>query len=29
MTSARSAEALWKSAGYLPYFVAARKPLGE
>jgi ribosomal protein S18 acetylase RimI-like enzyme len=28
MSSARSAEALWKSAGYTPYFVAARKPLG-
>lgn len=27
MTSARSAETLWKSAGYAPYFVAARKPL--
>jgi GNAT superfamily N-acetyltransferase len=27
MTSARSAETLWKSAGYEPYFVAARKPL--
>jgi len=27
MTSARSADELWKSAGYAPYFVAARKPL--
>lgn len=27
MTSAQSAEALWKSAGYAPYFVAARKAL--
>ena len=27
MTSAHSAETLWKSAGYVPYFVAARKPL--
>lgn len=27
MISARSAETLWKSAGYTPYFVAARKPL--
>jgi GNAT superfamily N-acetyltransferase len=29
MTSARSAETLWKSAGYAPYFVAARKPLAR
>ena len=28
MSSARSAEALWKDAGYTPYFVAARKSLG-
>ena len=27
MSSAHSAEALWKTAGYAPYFVAARKPL--
>lgn len=29
MSSAHSAEALWKSAGYAPYFVAARKPLAR
>jgi len=29
MSSARSAEALWKSAGYLPYFIAARKSLAD
>lgn len=29
MTSARSAEALWKHAGYTPYFVAARKSLAD
>jgi ribosomal protein S18 acetylase RimI-like enzyme len=27
MSSAHSAETLWKSAGYKPYFIAARKPL--
>jgi GNAT superfamily N-acetyltransferase len=27
MSSAHSAEALWQSAGYRPYFIAARKPL--
>jgi len=29
MSSARSAEVLWQSAGYKPYFIAARKPLTE
>jgi len=29
MSSARSAETLWQSAGYTPYFIAARKPLAE
>ena len=28
MTAARNADALWREAGYAPYFVAARKPLG-
>jgi GNAT superfamily N-acetyltransferase len=27
MTAARNADALWRAAGYVPYFVAARKPL--
>jgi len=27
MSAAQSAEALWKRAGYVPYFIAARKPL--
>lgn len=27
MTAARNADALWRSAGYAPYFVAARKSL--
>jgi len=29
MSSARSAEALWKRAGYMPYFIAARKSLAD
>ena len=29
MSSARSAEALWISAGYKPYFIAARKSLAK
>ncbi|HTT10974.1 MAG TPA: GNAT family N-acetyltransferase [Burkholderiaceae bacterium] len=29
MRSAHSAEALWQSAGYMPYFIAARKSLAQ
>ena len=29
MTAARNADALWRSAGYAPYFVAARKSLAQ
>ena len=29
MRSARSAEMLWQSAGYMPYFIAARKSLAQ